>query len=35
MVESLLEILIKRRSHSFYKPIDVHSMKNDLGESVY
>ena len=33
-VESLLEILTKRRSQPFYKLIDVHSMVNVLGESI-
>ena len=34
MVESLLEILPKRRSQMFYKPVDVHSMTNAKGESI-
>ena len=34
MLESLLEILIKRRSQSFYKPIDVHSVTNAVGEGI-
>ena len=32
MVESLLEILIKRRSQKFYKAIGVHSMENAIVE---
>ena len=32
MVESLLEILIKRRSQKFYKTIGVHSMENAIVE---
>ena len=32
MVESLLEILTKRRSQVFYKPVDVHSVTNAIGE---
>ena len=35
MVESLLEILTKRRSQAFYKLIDVHSVTNVLGEIIY
>ena len=35
MVENLLEILTKRRSQTFYAPIDVHSVKNEIGESIY
>ena len=34
MVESLLEILTKRRSQSFYKPVDVHSVTNAKGGIV-
>ena len=34
MVESLLEILTKRRRQSFDKPIDVHSVTNAKGEIV-
>ena len=34
MVESLLEILTKRRSQVFYKPVDVHSVTNAIGESI-
>ena len=34
MVKSLLEILTKRRSQTFYKPIDVHPMENIVGESI-
>ena len=34
MVESLLEILAKRRSLSFYKPVDAHSATNAEGEIV-
>ena len=34
MLESLLEILIKRRSQTFYKPIDVHSVTNAIGEGI-
>ena len=32
MVESLVEILTKRRSQVFYKPVDVHSVTNAIGE---
>ena len=32
MVESLLEILVKRRSQKFYKSIDVNSMENVIVE---
>ena len=32
MVESLLEILVKRRSQKFYKSIDIHSMENAIVE---
>ena len=34
MVESLLEILTKRKSQKFYKLIDFHSVANDKGEVV-
>ena len=34
MVENLLEILPKRRSQTFYKPVDVHYVTNALGEST-
>ena len=34
MVESLLEILTKRRSQTFYKPVDVDSVTNAIGESI-
>ena len=34
MMGSLLEILTKRRSQAFYKPIDVHSVRNAIGESI-
>ena len=34
MAESLLEILTKRRGQVFYKLIDVHSVKNVLGEII-
>ena len=34
MVESLLEILTKRRSQAFYKLIDIKSVKNVLGEII-
>ena len=34
MMESLLEILIKKRSQTFYKAIDVHSVRNVLGEVI-
>ena len=33
-VESLLEILTKRRSQAFYKLIDAHSVTNVIGESI-
>ena len=33
-LESLLEILTKRRSQAFYKLIDVHSVINIIGESI-
>ena len=34
MVESLLEILTKKRSQVFHKLIDVHSVTNVLGEII-
>ena len=34
LVESLLEILTKRRSQTFYKPIYLHPMTNAVGESI-
>ena len=34
IVESLLEILTKRRSQAFYKPVSVLSMTNAIGESI-
>ena len=34
MVESLLEILTNKRSHAFYKFIDVHSVTNVIGGSI-
>ena len=34
MVESLLEIITKRRSQAFCKPVDVHSVTNAIGESI-
>ena len=34
MVECLLEILTKRRSELFYKPIDAHSVTDAKGEIV-
>ena len=33
-VESLPEILTKRRSQAFYKSVDVHSLTNANGESI-
>ena len=33
-VESLLEILTNRRSHAFYKLVDVHSVTNVIGKSI-
>ena len=33
-VESLQEILTKRRSQAFYKLIDVHSVTNVLGDRI-
>ena len=35
MVESLLEILTERRSQAFYKPVDVHSVRNAIGDSIF
>ena len=35
MVESLLEMLTKRRSQTFCKPVDVHFVTNVIGESIY
>ena len=34
IVESFLEILTKRRSQAFYKPVSVLSMTNAIGESI-
>ena len=34
MVESLLEILAKRRGQTFYRSIDVHSVTNAIDESI-
>ena len=34
MVESLREILTKRRSQTFYKPVDVQSVTNAICESI-
>ena len=34
MVESLLEILTEERSQTFYKPTDIHSTINVVGESI-
>ena len=34
MVESLLEILTRRRRQAFYKPIDLHSLTNDADEGI-
>ena len=34
MVESLLEILSKRRSRTFYKPADVQSVTNVVDEII-
>ena len=34
MVESLLEILTERRSQAFYKPVDVHSVRNAVGKRL-
>ena len=33
-VERLLEILTKRRTQTFYKPVDVHSLRNAIGDSI-
>ena len=33
-MESLLEILTKRRSKTFWKPVDVHSVKNVIDEGI-
>ena len=35
MAESLREILTKRRSQTFCKPVDVHFVTNAIGESIY
>ena len=35
MVESLLNKLTKRRSQTFYKHVDVHSVTNAIGESTF
>ena len=35
MVESLLEMLTKRKNQMFYKPMDVHSMTNAIVEISY
>ena len=35
MVESLPEILAKKGSQTFCKPIDVHSVTNAIGESIF
>ena len=32
MVDSLLEIVTERGSEKFYKPIEVHSVTNDIHE---
>ena len=34
MVESLLQILTKRRSQTFYKPANIHSVANTTAESI-
>ena len=34
MVESSLQILTKRRSQAFYKPVDVHSVRNAIGKGL-
>ena len=34
MVDILLEILTKRRSQTFFKPVDVHYVTNAMGESI-
>ena len=35
IVGSLLELLAKRRSHTFPKPIDVHAVIDVAGECIY
>ena len=35
VVKSLLEILTKRRSQSFYKPIDIHSVTNAIKRDCF
>ena len=32
MVDSLIEIITERGSQKFYKPIEVHSVTNSIGE---
>ena len=34
MVETLLETLTIRRTHTFYKAIDFHSVANVVGEGI-
>ena len=34
VAQSLLETLTKRRSQTFYRPIDLHSVKNAVGEDI-
>ena len=34
MVESLLETLTKRKSQTFYRPIDLHSVTKAVGEDI-
>ena len=34
MVESLLEMLTKRRRQAFYKPIDLHSLTNAADDGI-
>ena len=34
VVESLLETLTKRRSQTFYRPIDLHSVTKAVGEDI-
>ena len=34
VVESLLETLIKRRSQTSFRPIDLHSVTNAVGEGI-
>ena len=34
-VENLLEMLNKRGNQTFYKPIDVHSVTNNVGNNVF